>query len=72
MPRFEVASRITYQFDAKDREEARYLVENGEMPRDHELIDARVVEVSRVVTEEELHVEQSEIERAIQVAKVKL
>lgn len=54
MPRFEVRVSICYQFDAKDKVEARWLVENGEMPRDHEVIGARVVEVSRIVTEEEL------------------
>lgn len=49
MPRFEVTSAITIAFDAESKEEARYLVESGETPRDHELIAAFVSNVDPVV-----------------------
>ncbi len=55
MPRFEVRVSTLFQFDAQDKQEARWLVENGEMPRDHELIGARVTDVVRVITNKELN-----------------
>jgi hypothetical protein len=32
MPLFEVTVTTVYEFEAKDRDEARWMVENGEMP----------------------------------------
>jgi len=53
MPRFEVTSKITIAFDADSKEQAKFLVESGETPRDHELIAAFVSDVDQVITEEE-------------------
>ncbi len=48
MPKFEVRVVSYYQFDAKDAEEAKWLIENGEMPRDHEITDVYTDRVTRV------------------------
>ena len=42
MPKFEVTQTIIIAFDAETAEEAKYLVESGETPRDHELVSAFV------------------------------
>ena len=49
MPRFEVTSKITIAFDADSKEQAKFLVESGETPRDHELIAAFVSDVDQVM-----------------------
>jgi hypothetical protein len=38
MPKFEVTTVTAISFEAESADEARYLVENGETPRDHELV----------------------------------
>lgn len=48
MPKFEVTTKTVYRFEAPDAFQAEWLVENGEMPRDHEVVDTRVDRVERV------------------------
>lgn len=48
MPLFQVTTATVFQFIAEDKEEAKWLVQNGEMPRDHTMEDAYIVAVERV------------------------
>ena len=48
MPRFEVTTKTIVAFDADSIDAARYLVENGETPRDHDLVAAFISKIERV------------------------
>jgi hypothetical protein len=46
MPRFEVTVTTIFSFESDCAENARYDVENGEMPRNHEVVDSYVSSVN--------------------------
>lgn len=48
MAKFQVTVATVYEFDAESKEDARWLVENGEMPSNHTVEDAYVVAIQKM------------------------
>lgn len=48
MPKFQVTVATVYEFEAEDKHDARLTVEEGEMPRNHVVVDAYVTDVEEV------------------------
>jgi hypothetical protein len=45
MGKFQVTTATVFEFEAESREDARWMVENGEMPSNHTMEDAYILAI---------------------------
>ena len=51
MPTYQVTTATVFQFEAQNAEQAKWLVQNGEMPSNHTMEDAYIIAVENVTSE---------------------